>query len=149
MSSKIARTNSGPSRYSQQDAHEFFLALLDGLHVHLGGAPSGPPGLSASTIIQQIFTGALQSDVTCTSCGAISTTIDPFWDISLDIRPIAHMPTPQKLSSGFEFVDEPCTATGSSRVVLKPSAAAAPTEPCTLEDCLNRYVGCVPSLPFT
>lgn len=127
------------ARYSQQDAHEFFLALLDGLHVHLGGAPSGPPGVSASTIIQQIFTGALQSDVTCT-CGAVSTTIDPFWDISLDIRPIAHMPTPQKVSSGFEFGDELSPTSGASRVVLKPSAAedAAGSEPCTLEDCLDR-----------
>lgn len=36
-------------------------------------------------IIDQIFTGGLQSDVVCTSCSGVSTTIDPFWDISLDV----------------------------------------------------------------
>jgi ubiquitin carboxyl-terminal hydrolase 22/27/51 len=33
----------------------------------------------------QIFTGGLQSDVVCQSCNGVSTTIDPFWDISLDL----------------------------------------------------------------
>ncbi|XP_024120216.1 ubiquitin carboxyl-terminal hydrolase 22 isoform X2 [Oryzias melastigma] len=36
-------------------------------------------------IIDQIFTGGLQSDVTCQVCHGVSTTIDPFWDISLDL----------------------------------------------------------------
>lgn len=36
-------------------------------------------------IIDQIFTGRLQSDVVCQACGGVSTTIDPFWDISLDL----------------------------------------------------------------
>ncbi|TRY64549.1 hypothetical protein DNTS_008224 [Danionella cerebrum] len=36
-------------------------------------------------IIDQIFTGGLQSDVTCQACHGVSTTIDPFWDISLDL----------------------------------------------------------------
>lgn len=36
-------------------------------------------------IIDQIFTGGLQSDVVCQSCKGVSTTIDPFWDISLDL----------------------------------------------------------------
>ncbi len=37
-------------------------------------------------IIHRIFTGGMQSDVVCTACNAVSTTVDPFWDISLDIR---------------------------------------------------------------
>ena len=36
-------------------------------------------------LIDQIFTGGWQSDVTCQRCGGVSTTIDPFWDISLDL----------------------------------------------------------------
>lgn len=36
-------------------------------------------------IIDQIFTGGLQSDVVCQACNGVSTTIDPFWDISLDL----------------------------------------------------------------
>ena len=82
--------------YSQQDAHEFFIALLDGMHTHLGGKG----GLSCDCIVHRIFTGALQSDVTCTKCDAVSTTIDQFMDVSLDIRPIAHMPTPNKYTGG-------------------------------------------------
>jgi len=36
--------------YSQQDAHEFFIAMLDGLHTHLGGKPgTTPPLLFACT----------------------------------------------------------------------------------------------------
>ena len=67
-----------------------------------------------SCIIDQIFTGGLQSDVTCQKCKSVkrcvrmlservymcincnifilssnvSTTIDPFWDISLDLGPL-------------------------------------------------------------
>lgn len=42
-------------------------------------------GNRCNCIIDQIFTGGLQSDVVCTSCSGVSTTIDPFWDISLDV----------------------------------------------------------------
>lgn len=37
-------------------------------------------------IIDKIFTGGLQSDVICSYCNYISTKVDPFWDISLEIR---------------------------------------------------------------
>ncbi|KAK3740676.1 hypothetical protein QZH41_019047, partial [Actinostola sp. cb2023] len=36
-------------------------------------------------IIDRIFTGGLQSNVTCQECNCVSTTVDPFWDISLDL----------------------------------------------------------------
>lgn len=79
--------------YEQQDAHEFLIATLDILHRHCKG-----PNLSAEEaivnnphncdcIIDQIFTGGLQSDVVCLACNNVSTTIDPFWDISLDLGP--------------------------------------------------------------
>jgi len=74
--------------YEQQDAHEFFIATLDLLHRHLiyktGIVPS-----SCSCIVDTIFTGKLQSDVVCQVCKGVSTTIDPFWDISLDLPAIA------------------------------------------------------------
>ncbi|XP_027039414.1 ubiquitin carboxyl-terminal hydrolase 22-like [Pocillopora damicornis] len=41
-------------------------------------------------IIDRIFTGGLQSDVTCQACKCVSTTIDPFWDISLDLGNVDH-----------------------------------------------------------
>ena len=36
-------------------------------------------------IIDRIFTGGLQSELKCQVCNTVSTTIDPFWDISLDL----------------------------------------------------------------
>lgn len=84
--------------YEQQDAHEFFIATLDILHHHCKNAQTASEkdkdkrdGLATnnptkcSCIIDQIFTGRLQSDVVCQSCQGVSTTIDPFWDISLDL----------------------------------------------------------------
>ncbi|KAK2506284.1 hypothetical protein MC885_003427 [Smutsia gigantea] len=74
--------------YEQQDAHEFLIAALDVLHRHCKGDDNGKKASNpnhCNCIIDQIFTGGLQSDVTCQVCHGVSTTIDPFWDISLDL----------------------------------------------------------------
>lgn len=92
--------------YEQQDAHEFFIATLDVLHRHCkngqpetkatGDGKSKPAETfnsahtQCSCIIDQIFTGGLQSDVVCQACKGVSTTIDPFWDISLDLGEAHH-----------------------------------------------------------
>ena len=95
--------------YEQQDAHEFFIAVLDVLHRQSGGqTPTVANPSQCSCFIDRIFGGKLQSDVTCHSCGLVklivsftknsmiyytyfcsnvSTTIDPFRDISLDLAP--------------------------------------------------------------
>ena len=54
----------------------FFRHLIYGTKVN----PS-----NCDCIVDTIFTGKLQSDVVCQSCQGVSTTIDPFWDISLDL----------------------------------------------------------------
>ncbi|PSN30985.1 Ubiquitin carboxyl-terminal hydrolase 22 [Blattella germanica] len=75
--------------YEQQDAHEFFIAALDVMHRHCKESnplPTTNPH-HCNCIIDQIFTGGLQSDVVCQACNGVSTTIDPFWDISLDLGP--------------------------------------------------------------
>lgn len=74
--------------YRQQDAHEFLIAALDVLHRHCKGDDAGKVANNpnhCNCIIDQIFTGGLQSDVTCQACHGVSTTIDPCWDISLDL----------------------------------------------------------------
>lgn len=87
--------------YEQQDAHEFLMATLNIIHrhcknavecdkgmVHVAprkGASDGDSTMRCNCIIDQIFTGRLQSDVVCQLCKGVSTTIDPFWDISLDL----------------------------------------------------------------
>lgn len=112
--------------YEQQDAHEFFIATLDVLHRHC----KGTNGLSSSNphhcncIIDQIFTGGLQSDVICQACKAVSTTIDPFWDISLDLGPNTHLQT----STSSESTTECGIGDGQED-----------TEPSSLIDCLERF----------
>ncbi|XP_050997297.1 ubiquitin carboxyl-terminal hydrolase 51 [Acomys russatus] len=74
--------------YRQQDAHEFLIAMLDVLHRHSKDDSIEQQGNNSNycnCIIDQIFTGGLQSDLTCHECHGVSTTIDPCWDISLDL----------------------------------------------------------------
>lgn len=75
--------------YLQQDAHEFFITLLDRLHMHCEPPVARDEASKdkCECIIHRVFTGGLQSDLTCTRCGAVSTTIEPFRDISVDIKP--------------------------------------------------------------
>ncbi|KAG8381941.1 hypothetical protein BUALT_Bualt05G0025000 [Buddleja alternifolia] len=75
------------ANYEQQDAHEFLISMLDGIHEKLG-----KPSLSikdngdCQCIAHRVFSGLLRSDVTCTSCGFTSSTYDPCLDISLDLN---------------------------------------------------------------
>ena len=71
--------------YEQQDAHEFFIATLELLHRHSRSAAAAAAGQPCRCIIDRIFTGRLQSDVACSRCGHNSRTLDPYWDISLDL----------------------------------------------------------------
>jgi len=116
--------------YEQQDAHEFFIATLDVLHRHCRGPNEQPQPQSNSLdnnsvhrcncIIDQIFTGGLQSDVVCQACHGVSTTVDPFWDISLDLGP----------SPSLKATPAPASASASA------SGTSAPT---SLVDCLERF----------
>lgn len=56
--------------YEQQDAHEFFIAALDVLHRHCRDDNTAPSNNhnNCNCIIDQIFTGGLQSELTCQSC---------------------------------------------------------------------------------
>ncbi|XP_064609378.1 ubiquitin carboxyl-terminal hydrolase 22-like isoform X2 [Liolophura sinensis] len=109
--------------YEQQDAHEFLIAALDVLHRHC----KGTNGMSTTNphhcncIIDQIFTGGLQSDVTCQQCNNVSTTIDPFWDISLDLGP------------------GPPTTGSDSSPGSGSSNSPGNYEPTSLVDCLKRF----------
>lgn len=38
-----------------------------------------------NTVVNQLFTGILQSQVKCGSCGHASNTYDPFMDLSLEL----------------------------------------------------------------
>ncbi|XP_077590561.1 ubiquitin carboxyl-terminal hydrolase 22-like isoform X5 [Stigmatopora nigra] len=117
--------------YEQQDAHEFLIAALDVLHRHCKGDAmrDNDNGKKASNpnhcncIIDQIFTGGLQSDVTCQVCHGVSTTIDPFWDISLDLP-------------GSSTPFWPLSPGGDGGTVNGESHLSGST---TLTDCLRRF----------
>ncbi|KAF8360632.1 hypothetical protein PRIPAC_87555, partial [Pristionchus pacificus] len=84
-------TRSSLTGYSQHDAHEFFITAIEMLHKDSRSEEAfKSPTLNHASrdckcIIDQLFTGQLQSDLFCLSCGNISTKVDPCWDISLNL----------------------------------------------------------------
>lgn len=92
---------------TQHDAHEFFLALLDGYSSHLeryhgiphSVKPSTDPapsskvvgqepingGYQINGVINDTFTGILRSKLTCRGCSHSSVKYEPFMDISLSV----------------------------------------------------------------
>ena len=90
----------------QQDAHEFLVALINGIHSHTReqsfdevGSPrfamsegDDQPGGSAQAQLTQCkccvhltYSGVFRSDLVCSSCAHSSTAFDPFLDISLSL----------------------------------------------------------------
>jgi ubiquitin carboxyl-terminal hydrolase 2/21 len=104
--------------YQQQDCQEFLRFLLDGLHEDLNritrkpsyeeikdparGEPLGEQAMRwwrhhcerNSSEIMDVFCGQLYSQVRCKSCKHVSSTFDPFFDLSI--------PVPSKSNVGIE-----------------------------------------------
>jgi ubiquitin carboxyl-terminal hydrolase 22/27/51 len=82
--------------YDQQDAHEFLMSLLDGIHAHTHpkvhdvkcqSPRRGREGVSTcDCVVHRTFSGTLRSDLTCKKCAHVSSSFDPFLDISLSIN---------------------------------------------------------------
>lgn len=73
--------------YEQQDAHEFFISILDHIHENIKDdqPKSHEQGDGDCCIAHRVFSGILRSDVICTNCGFSSTTFEPCMDVSLDL----------------------------------------------------------------
>ncbi|XP_042902734.1 ubiquitin carboxyl-terminal hydrolase 22 [Parasteatoda tepidariorum] len=69
--------------YDPQDAHEFFITMLDVLHEHSKNPKEDDS--SCQCIIHKIYTGRLQSDILCMHCKNVRTKIEEFRDIGLDL----------------------------------------------------------------
>ncbi|KAF9262427.1 cysteine proteinase [Marasmius fiardii PR-910] len=70
------------SGYAQHDAHEFFCLALNSIH----SSSKGSTNISCNCIIHSTFAGQLQSDVTCERCHNVTTTVDPMFDINLELK---------------------------------------------------------------
>ncbi|CAR27138.1 ZYRO0C09812p [Zygosaccharomyces rouxii] len=70
------------SVWQQEDSHEYFMSLMSRLQ-----EDSVPRGHKLTeSILYDIFGGVLEQVVTCKSCGSISKTEQPFYDLSLHLR---------------------------------------------------------------
>lgn len=125
--------------YDQQDAQEFLRFFLDGLHEDLNRIKAKPAYYEIkdrpdatdrsisdefwkyylernSSAISELFCGQLQSEVICQTCSHRSVCYDVFWDLSI--------PIPRK-----------------SRSKSIKRALFSKDSGCTLEECLETYVG--------
>jgi ubiquitin carboxyl-terminal hydrolase 36/42 len=70
----------------QEDAHEFFISLLQKTQeVLVLGIKPLTPELEATTVLHQLFGGLIQSQVQCLRCQKTSTRYEPFLDLSLEV----------------------------------------------------------------
>ncbi|KFY26134.1 hypothetical protein V491_01453 [Pseudogymnoascus sp. VKM F-3775] len=86
--------------YDEHDAHEYFQFLAEELHrTNRRERHASPTGANASNashltsncdcIVHQTFYGKFQSTLTCQNCGVVTTSVEPFLDLSLAIDSIA------------------------------------------------------------
>ncbi|KFX92314.1 hypothetical protein V490_05451 [Pseudogymnoascus sp. VKM F-3557] len=86
--------------YDEHDAHEYFQFLAEELHrTNRQERHVSPTGANASNashltsncdcIVHQTFYGKFQSTLTCQNCGVVTTSVEPFLDLSLAIDSIA------------------------------------------------------------
>ncbi|KTW29184.1 hypothetical protein T552_01141 [Pneumocystis carinii B80] len=68
--------------YAEQDAHEFFVCLMSSIHNHSGSKIDW----TCDCVAHRTFSGILQSDVTCSACGNVTSTMDPIMDVSLELK---------------------------------------------------------------
>ncbi|EDO16566.1 hypothetical protein Kpol_1064p48 [Vanderwaltozyma polyspora DSM 70294] len=89
------KINQNLAGYSQQDAHEFWQFLLNRLHSeyksNIGPTDTAPLKEGnhelCNCIYHKVFQGFLKSSIVCPECNSdAKTTIEPFMDLSLDIK---------------------------------------------------------------
>ncbi|CAL9063189.1 unnamed protein product [Musa banksii] len=73
----------------QEDAHEFMRFAIDTMQSvcldEFGGEKALDPSTQDTTLIQHIFGGHLQSQVTCTQCNTISNRYENMMDLTVEI----------------------------------------------------------------
>ncbi|KAI0519390.1 hypothetical protein KFK09_006836 [Dendrobium nobile] len=80
--------SSNLSGYEQEGAHEFFISVLDKKHDKELSGFNSKGIVDCHCIGNNVFSGILRSDITCTVCGFTSTTYDPCIDIPVDLETV-------------------------------------------------------------
>jgi ubiquitin carboxyl-terminal hydrolase 22/27/51 len=121
----------GLAGYSQQDAHEYLGFILNSLHSANTAddddsqgnitQPKDAAARDCTCVIHQTFGGLLKSTVTCSTCKNTTTALDPFMDLSLDIRNSATAIRQKKLKL--------INGTSTTKEIL----------PMDLMECLDRF----------
>ncbi|KAL6736055.1 hypothetical protein Aduo_006445 [Ancylostoma duodenale] len=123
----------------QQDAHEFFLAVHDLLHRHYNDPFSAPFSSSPVTetdgckcIVHQTFTGKLRSDIICNKCSSVSSSTQPFLDVSLIVPPSSpadqiSIKTCLEMFCAREDLDRNCERCGCLRATRRMSFKVLPS----------------------
>lgn len=74
----------------QEDAHEFMRFAIDTMQSicldEYGGEKAVDPSTQATTIVQYIFGGYLQSQVICTNCDVVSNRYENMMDLTVEIQ---------------------------------------------------------------
>ncbi|KFY75736.1 hypothetical protein V499_04292 [Pseudogymnoascus sp. VKM F-103] len=119
--------------YDEHDAHEYFQFLAEELHrTNRQERHASPTGTNASNvshltsncdcIVHQTFYGKFQSTLTCQNCGVVTTSVEPFLDLSLAIDSIAkrqgHYISYSRVGNQwFKFDDHKVTMASESHVL--------------------------------
>ena len=121
----------GLAGYNQQDAHEYLGFLLNSLHTaNTSDDDDANPSITqpkdaavkdCTCVIHQTFGGLLKSTVTCSACHTTTTALDPFMDLSLDIRNSATTIKQKKLKH------------------INGTSSVKETLPMDLTECLDRF----------
>lgn len=117
--------------YSQQDAHEYLGFILNSLHsantaedddsqVNIT-QPRDAAARDCDCVIHQTFGGLLKSTVTCSTCKNTTTALDPFMDLSLDIR------------------NSPTTIKKKQLKLINGTSTVKEFLPIDLTECLDRF----------
>ncbi|KAK9075456.1 hypothetical protein SSX86_003779 [Deinandra increscens subsp. villosa] len=105
----------------QEDAHEFLRYVIDACHTTCLRlkklqqqrrkfiSNGGGDGFNGSSVVKEIFGGALQSQVKCLACGNESNKVDEIMDISIDILNC------NSLKEAFENFFQPETLDGNNK----------------------------------
>lgn len=128
--------------YSQQDAHEYLQFTLNSLHTANNDhdSPSKPHD-SCTCIIHNTFGGVLQSTVTCSKCKNVTTALDPFMDLSLDVKDKSL--AKKKIQAAKDAKDAAAAAAAKTNGTPAPPpstpSAAVMSSAMDIHECLDRF----------